>query len=56
MVERFKQFVEQNLSGKTLVIVSNREPYAHKRSGLSLFDFDFDLICLIRYCFRWMEV
>ncbi len=36
MVERFKQFVEQNLSGKTLVMVSNREPYAHKRSGLSV--------------------
>jgi trehalose 6-phosphate synthase/phosphatase len=36
MAERFKQFVEQNLSGKKLVIVSNREPYAHKRSGLSI--------------------
>jgi trehalose 6-phosphate synthase/phosphatase len=36
MVERFKQFVAQHLKGKTLIIVSNREPYVHKRSGLSV--------------------
>lgn len=36
MAERFKQFVEQNLSGKTLIIVSNREPYVHKRTGQSV--------------------
>jgi trehalose 6-phosphate synthase/phosphatase len=36
MAERFKQFVEQHLSGKNLIVVSNREPYIHKRSGLNV--------------------
>lgn len=29
-------FAEEHLSGKTLIIVSNREPYVHKKTGLSL--------------------
>ncbi|GAB4417243.1 MAG: hypothetical protein OHK0032_13280 [Thermodesulfovibrionales bacterium] len=31
-----KAFIEENFSDKNLIIVSNREPYIHKKSGLSI--------------------
>lgn len=31
--ERLKAFIEENLSNKNLIIVSNREPYIHKKIG-----------------------
>ncbi len=29
-------FIEENLSKKTLIVVSNREPYVHKKTGSSI--------------------
>ncbi len=34
--EAFKAFIEENLPERSLIIVSNREPYVHKRSGSSI--------------------
>ncbi|MDI6727865.1 MAG: bifunctional alpha,alpha-trehalose-phosphate synthase (UDP-forming)/trehalose-phosphatase [Thermodesulfovibrionales bacterium] len=31
-----KAFIEENLSDKNLIVVSNREPYIHKKTGLSI--------------------
>lgn len=31
-----KAFIEENFSDKNLIIVSNREPYIHKKAGLSI--------------------
>ncbi len=31
-----KDFIEENFSDKVLIIVSNREPYIHKKTGLSI--------------------
>jgi alpha,alpha-trehalose-phosphate synthase [UDP-forming]/trehalose-phosphatase len=36
MLDKMTAFTEEQLSGKTLVIVSNREPYVHKKAGLSI--------------------
>jgi len=33
MSEILKAFIEENLSEETLIIVSNREPYIHKKTG-----------------------
>jgi trehalose-6-phosphate synthase len=35
-VEEFKAFIEENLPGKSLIIVSNREPYIHKKVGSNI--------------------
>ncbi len=35
-VEEFKAFIEENLPGKSLIIVSNREPYIHKKAGSNI--------------------
>ena len=34
--EGLKSFLKENFSNKTLIIVSNREPYAHKKAGASI--------------------
>jgi alpha,alpha-trehalose-phosphate synthase [UDP-forming]/trehalose-phosphatase len=31
-----KAFIEENFSDKNMIVVSNREPYIHKKSGLSI--------------------
>jgi len=31
--ERLRAFIDENITGKNLVIVSNREPYVHKKTG-----------------------
>jgi trehalose 6-phosphate synthase/phosphatase len=36
MPRRLAHFVNEELVGKQLIVVSNREPYAHKRTGLSV--------------------
>ncbi len=36
MSEILKTFIQENLSDKKLIIVSNREPYIHKKRGLSI--------------------
>lgn len=33
---KLKAFIEENFSEKSLLIVSNREPYIHKKTGLSI--------------------
>lgn len=34
--EKLKVFIEENFSDKNLIIVSNREPYVHKRIGVNI--------------------
>jgi alpha,alpha-trehalose-phosphate synthase [UDP-forming]/trehalose-phosphatase len=34
--EKLKSFIKENLSNKTLIIVSNREPYVHRKVGASV--------------------
>lgn len=34
--ERFKEFIEEEFSGRHLVVVSSREPYVHKRTGTGI--------------------
>lgn len=36
MANKLAQFVKKELAGKKLIVVSNREPYIHKKSGLSI--------------------
>lgn len=36
MSDRLKAFIEENFSEETLIIVSNREPYIHKKDGLGI--------------------
>jgi alpha,alpha-trehalose-phosphate synthase [UDP-forming]/trehalose-phosphatase len=36
ITDGFKAFIEEKLSGRSLVILSNREPYQHKKSGASI--------------------
>jgi trehalose 6-phosphate synthase/phosphatase len=36
MAKTLAHFVQEELAGKQLIVVSNREPYIHKRTGLSL--------------------
>ncbi|MBI5025334.1 MAG: bifunctional alpha,alpha-trehalose-phosphate synthase (UDP-forming)/trehalose-phosphatase [Nitrospirae bacterium] len=36
MPDVVKTFIKENFSKKTLIIVSNREPYIHKKTGLSI--------------------
>ncbi len=35
-MDKLAQFVKKELSGKQLIVVSNREPYIHKKTGLSI--------------------
>ena len=34
--ETFRSFIKDGLAGKSLIIVSNREPYVHKKTGASV--------------------
>jgi alpha,alpha-trehalose-phosphate synthase [UDP-forming]/trehalose-phosphatase len=34
--ERFRSFIKENLLKESLIIVSNREPYQHKKTGISI--------------------
>jgi len=34
--ERLKAFIEERFSKGALIVVSNREPYIHKKTGLSI--------------------
>ncbi|HDH00425.1 MAG TPA: trehalose-6-phosphate synthase, partial [Nitrospirae bacterium] len=34
--EKLKAFIAENLTDKKLIIVSNREPYSHKKAGLNI--------------------
>ena len=36
MPDKLAQFVKKELAGKKLIVVSNREPYVHKKTGLSI--------------------
>ncbi len=36
ITDGFKAFIEEKLSGRSLIILSNREPYQHKKSGSSI--------------------
>ena len=36
ITEGFKAFIEEKLAGRSLIIVSNREPYQHKKFGSSI--------------------
>lgn len=34
--ERFKSFIKESLSSKSLIVVSNREPYVHRKTGSNI--------------------